>query len=58
MSSDRGVAKEYMDIYTVEYYSAIKKNEIMPYHTKWSKSNVIWYYLYVGFNKMIKMIKW
>ena len=31
MSCDRGVHKEYMDIYTVEYYSAIKKNETMPF---------------------------
>ena len=47
-------------IYTMEYYSAIKKNEIMSfavtwldwwdYHTKWSKSNrerQIWCNIYV-----------
>ena len=53
--------KEVVCIYN-EYYSAIKKNEIMPlattwmdprdYHTKWSKSErerqrPIWYDLYV-----------
>ena len=46
-------------IYTVEYYSAIK-NEIMPFAAKWmdleipilgeisqTKTNIIWYHLYV-----------
>ena len=41
MSSDRGVAKEYMDIYTVEYYSAIKKNEIMPSVATWMDLEII-----------------
>ena len=27
MSTDRGMDKEYMDIYTMEYYSDIKRTE-------------------------------
>ena len=51
-------------IHTMEYYSAIKGNKIMPFaatwlkldiHTKWSKSekrktNTIWYHLYLESN--------
>ena len=53
-------------IYTMEYYSAIKKNKIMPfadeprdYHTKWSKSDrerQISYYITYMWN-IIKMIQ-
>ena len=44
-------------MYTVEYYSAIKKDEIMPFATTWmdldvilnevgqTKKNIIWYHL-------------
>ena len=50
-------------IYTVEYYSAIKKNEIMPFAATWmdleiiivsevSQTNIIWYHLYVESKKM------
>ena len=51
-------------IYTVEYYSAIKNNEIMPFAATWmdleivilsevsqTKTNIIWYHLYVESKK-------
>ena len=49
-------------MYTTEYYSDIKKNEIMPFAAIWmnleiiilsevsqTKTNIIWYYLFVEF---------
>ena len=55
-------------IYTMEYYSAIKMNEIMPFAATWigveiiilseviqRKTNIIWYHLYVESKKMIQM---
>ena len=64
MPIDRGMDKEdVLHIYAMVYYSAIKKNEIMPFaapwmdlvHIEWSKSNrktnIIWYHLYVESNK-------
>ena len=55
-------------IYTMEYYSAIKQNKIMPFAARWmdleiiilseisqSKTNIIWYHLYVESKKKVQM---
>ena len=69
MSVDRWMDKEdVVPIYTMEYYLAIKKNEIMPFAATWmdleiiilsavsqTKTNIIWYQLYVESKKMIHM---
>ena len=52
----------------MEYYSDLKKNEIMPLAATWmdleitilsevsqTKTNIIWYHLYVEYKKMIQM---
>ena len=54
-------------IYTMEYYSAIKEKEIMPFAATWmdleivilneisqSKTNIIWYHVYVESEKGYK----
>ena len=55
LSSDKWI------MYTMKHYSAIKKNEILPFTAMWMglesiyawwnnrKTNTIWYHLYVGF---------
>ena len=55
-------------IYTMEYYSAIQKNEIMPFAATWmdleivilsevsqTQTNIIWSRLYVESKKWVQM---
>ena len=35
MSTNRGRDKEDAHMYTIEYYSAIKRNEVMPFAETW-----------------------
>ena len=42
MSIDRGMDKEdVVHIYTVEYYSAIKRSEIMPFAATWMQPEIL-----------------
>ena len=41
MSIDRGVAKEDIHIYTMEYYSAIKRNEMTALLATWMDLEII-----------------
>ena len=55
-STEKWIKIRYM--YTTEYYSAIKKNEIMPFAATWidlkvsqRRRNIIWHLLYVESEK-------
>jgi len=58
-------------MYTMEYYSVIKKNEILPFATTWMElecimlnkisqsekdKNIIWFHSYVEFKKQNRCI--
>ena len=41
MSIDRGMVMKLWYIYTMEYYSAIKRNKMMPFATTWMDLEVV-----------------
>ena len=68
LSTDEWIKKMWY-IYTMEYYSAIKMNEIMPFAATWMdleiiilsevrqrKTNVIWYHIHMESNDTNELI--
>ena len=53
-------------MYTIEYYSAIKKNKILPFVATWMdlegimlslrKTNTLWYHLHMEYKKYSKLV--
>ena len=68
VSISRWLDKTTMDIYTMEFYSDIKKKKIVPFATVWMdlenimlselslrKTNTIWFHSYVESNKKTEL---
>ena len=64
MSINGWMDKDVVYIFTMEYYSAVKKNEILPFSTMWMeldgimqseisqrKTNIIWFHSYEDFER-------
>ena len=62
---NRDMVYTHTPTHTVEYYSAIEKNEVIPFAVTWidleiiilsevrhRKANIIWYHIYVGSKKI------
>ena len=71
MPINRWVDKKLWDIYTVEYYSTVKRKKILPFATVWmdlenimlseisqaEKGKAIWFHSYVESNEQTKLTR-